>query len=89
MEQLIGTISKDGETVAEDVDVHFEVLQQGKLRECRGFISTQLGWQMLQPNTIYWLTARDGRAGEILFTHVPFGNGTRQRIEITFLKGFE
>jgi hypothetical protein len=90
MEQFKGSISQDGLIVAEDVEVHFQIVQVGKLMECSGSIITGLGWQTFKPNTKYLLTAEDGRSGYIFFSGVvPFGDGTPKRIGMSFYEGFE
>jgi hypothetical protein len=90
MEQFKGTISQDGVVLAEDVEVHFQVRQVGKLKECSGFIVTGMGWQTLQPNTKYLLASEEGRSGYIFFAGVvPFGDSTPRRIEMSFYEGFE
>ena len=90
MEQFKGTISQDGVVVAENVEVHFQVRQEGRLKKACGYIVTGMGWQTLQPNTKYLLTAEDGRSGYTFFSGVvPFGDGTPRRIEMSFCEGFE
>ena len=90
MEHFTGRISKEGLTVAENVEVHLQVVQSGKLKQLHGFIVTELGWQTLEPNTKYRLTASDGRTGDIFLAgEVPFGDGTPRSIEITFYEGFQ
>jgi hypothetical protein len=90
MEQFQGTITKEGQIVAGDVEIHLQIVQKGRLREVRAYIVTGLGWQTFRVNERYQLTALDGRKGDFFFGGVvPFGDGSPRRIELTFYEGFE
>ncbi len=89
MEEFTGTISKDGQTVA-DVEVHLQIVQRGRLKEIKAYTVTVLGWETFRVNERYHLTAPDGRKGDFFFKGViPFGTGTPHRIEMSFYEGFE
>jgi hypothetical protein len=84
-----GTISQDGEPVAEDVEVYLEVEQEGRLKRFSGYIITGLNWRKLRPGEDYLLTLEDGHSGHIFFADaVPFGDGTPRAIQISFAEGF-
>ena len=76
--------------MAEDVEVHLRIVQRGQLKEIPAYIVTSLGWQTLQVNGRYQLTAPDGRKGDFFFGGVvPFGDGSLHRIDFSFYEGFE
>jgi hypothetical protein len=89
MEQFKGTILKEGQTVAEDVQVHLQIVQRGRLKEVHAYIVTGQGWETFKVNERYQLMAPDGRKADFFGGKVPFGDGSPHRIELSFYEGFE
>ncbi len=89
MERFIGTLTQDGETLVENLEVHHGVRQVGALLQHHGYIITNLGYPTLPVNTRLLLTAEDGRSGMVFFCGVvPFATGTTRQIELTFEEDF-
>lgn len=92
METLNAKILRDGTIIAENVELHLQITQQGSLKSVEGFVvATGINAVNAEVNQEYLLEADDGRSGRFWFTRLPFapGDNTPKQIPIAFYEGFE